>query len=91
MDAHMALATADRAYVLETGKVALFGAAQELARDPRVQQAYPGDGGTRDGRLRRDPAGILRDRWALLLMATIVRGGCPRMRQGAARKRRTTR
>jgi branched-chain amino acid transport system ATP-binding protein len=41
-NAHMALATADRAYVLETGNVALSGAAKELARDPRVQQAYLG-------------------------------------------------
>ncbi len=41
-NAHMALETADRAYVLETGNVALSGPAKELARDPRVQQAYLG-------------------------------------------------
>ncbi len=41
-NAHMALETADRAYVLETGNVALSGPAKELARDPRVRRAYLG-------------------------------------------------
>jgi branched-chain amino acid transport system ATP-binding protein len=41
-NAHMALATAHRAYVLETGNVALSGAAKDLAQDERVQQAYLG-------------------------------------------------
>ncbi|MBK1663480.1 ABC transporter ATP-binding protein [Rhodospirillum rubrum] len=38
----LALSLADRAYVLRTGKVALSGAAAELADDPRVFQAYLG-------------------------------------------------
>jgi branched-chain amino acid transport system ATP-binding protein len=41
-NARQALALADRAYVLETGRVVLEGPAAELARDPRVQHAYLG-------------------------------------------------
>ena len=37
-----ALALADRAYVLETGRVTLAGAAGELARDPRVREQFLG-------------------------------------------------
>jgi branched-chain amino acid transport system ATP-binding protein len=41
-NARQALALADRAYVLETGRVVIEGPAAELARDPRVQHAYLG-------------------------------------------------
>lgn len=41
-NARQALQVADRAYVFEVGKVTLAGSAQELARDPSVQQAYLG-------------------------------------------------
>ncbi len=41
-NANQALKLADRAYVLETGNVVLSGPAQELAREPRVRQAYLG-------------------------------------------------
>ena len=41
-NAKMALAIADRAYVLETGKITLEGTGDELARDERVQKAYLG-------------------------------------------------
>ena len=37
-----ALAIADRAYVLETGKITLEGTGEELANDERVQKAYLG-------------------------------------------------
>jgi len=37
-----ALALADRAYVLETGRVTLSGTSVDLARDPRVQQQFLG-------------------------------------------------
>jgi branched-chain amino acid transport system ATP-binding protein len=37
-----ALALADRAYVLETGRVTLSGACSELSRDPRVREKYLG-------------------------------------------------
>jgi branched-chain amino acid transport system ATP-binding protein len=37
-----ALAIADRAYVIETGRIVLSGSGAELARDPRVQEAYLG-------------------------------------------------
>ena len=41
-NARMALKVADRAYVLETGKVSMSGKASELASDERVKQAYLG-------------------------------------------------
>src|SRR5262249_50233914 len=39
-----ALALADRAYVLETGRVTLSGSSSELARDPGVQEQFRGAG-----------------------------------------------
>ena len=41
-NAKMALAIANRAYVLETGKITLEGTGAELANDERVQKAYLG-------------------------------------------------
>jgi len=41
-NAHMALAIADRAYVLETGRVVMSGPAAEIAKDARVKAAYLG-------------------------------------------------
>ncbi|MDR5823644.1 MULTISPECIES: ABC transporter ATP-binding protein [unclassified Caballeronia] len=41
-NAKRALAIADRAYVLELGRIALTGAAAAVASDPRVIQAYLG-------------------------------------------------
>jgi branched-chain amino acid transport system ATP-binding protein len=41
-NARIALRVAQRAYVLETGRIALRGESLELRRDPRVQQAYLG-------------------------------------------------
>ena len=41
-NAQMALSIADRAYVLETGTVALSGAAEELLKNPEVKAAYLG-------------------------------------------------
>lgn len=41
-NAHMALSIADRAYVLETGKIVLEGNAKELAENERVKKAYLG-------------------------------------------------
>ena len=41
-NAKMALAVADRAYVLETGTISMSGKAQELANDDRVRKAYLG-------------------------------------------------
>jgi branched-chain amino acid transport system ATP-binding protein len=42
-NASMALAIADRAYVLEAGKIALEGKASDLREDPKVRAAYLGD------------------------------------------------
>jgi branched-chain amino acid transport system ATP-binding protein len=39
-NASMALALADRAYVLDVGRVAVSGTAAELEHDPRVREAY---------------------------------------------------
>ncbi len=41
-DIHLALATADRGYVVETGKIVRQGPAKELIDDPALQQAYLG-------------------------------------------------
>ena len=41
-NAQMALAIADRGYVLETGKIVLEGDAQELLQNPFVIEAYLG-------------------------------------------------
>jgi branched-chain amino acid transport system ATP-binding protein len=46
-NARAALESSDHGYVLETGEIALSGASQELASDPRVQATYLG-GGTND-------------------------------------------
>jgi len=42
-NAHLALKTCARGYVLENGAVTLSGPATELASDPAVRQAYLGD------------------------------------------------
>ena len=38
----MALEVADRAYVMETGRIKLQGSAAELAANPEVERAYLG-------------------------------------------------
>ncbi len=43
-NAHLALSVAHRGYVLETGQIDLGGAAEELASNPRVREAYLGVG-----------------------------------------------
>ena len=50
-NARAALETSDFGYVLETGEIALSGAAAALAGDPRVQATYLG--GTTDDDCRR--------------------------------------
>ncbi|MGL4291254.1 MAG: ABC transporter ATP-binding protein, partial [Phreatobacter sp.] len=42
--ANLALAIADRGYVLETGRISMSGTGRELMRDPRVREAYLGIG-----------------------------------------------
>lgn len=41
-NAHMALSIADKAYVLETGKIVLSGKAKELAESEEIKKAYLG-------------------------------------------------
>ncbi len=41
-NAHMALSIADRAYVLETGKISLSGLAKELSESEEIKKAYLG-------------------------------------------------
>lgn len=43
-NANMALKTSNRAYVLENGRIAMSGNADEIANDPRVKKAYLGLG-----------------------------------------------
>lgn len=42
-NARAALKIADRAYVLETGQIVLYGSARDLLRDERVRKAYLGE------------------------------------------------
>jgi branched-chain amino acid transport system ATP-binding protein len=42
-NAYMALSVAHRAYVLETGRIAVEGKASDLRKDPKVKAAYLGD------------------------------------------------
>ena len=42
-NANLALSIANRAYVLQTGKVVLSGPARELRRNPAIQEAYLGE------------------------------------------------
>ena len=41
-NANLALSIAHRGYVLQTGKVVLSGSAQEMRRNPAIQEAYLG-------------------------------------------------
>jgi branched-chain amino acid transport system ATP-binding protein len=41
-NAAMALSVADRAYVLETGRIVLEGGARELLDNPQIREAYLG-------------------------------------------------
>lgn len=41
-NARMALQVADRGYVLETGKIALYGTGKELSESEQVKKAYLG-------------------------------------------------
>ena len=41
-NAHLALEIADRAYVMETGRVTLQGPAKELKHNPQVERTYLG-------------------------------------------------
>ncbi|ETP73140.1 ABC-type branched-chain amino acid transport system, ATPase component [Lachnospiraceae bacterium JC7] len=43
-NANMALASSDRAYVIENGLVSMSGDAKDIANDPRVKKAYLGLG-----------------------------------------------
>ena len=42
-NAQAALSVADRAYVLETGKIVMTGTGEELLRSPEIKKAYLGD------------------------------------------------
>lgn len=46
-NAYKALAIADRAYVLEQGRITIEGSAREIAENPKIQEAYLG---TKSGR-----------------------------------------
>ena len=41
-NAAKALQVSDRVYVLESGKVAVFGRSRDMLQDPKVRQAYLG-------------------------------------------------
>jgi len=41
--AHLALKTADRAYVMETGRITMEGKGRDLLGDPAIRAAYLGE------------------------------------------------
>ena len=41
-NANMALRIADKAYVLETGRIAMEGTGEELLNNPKIKEAYLG-------------------------------------------------
>mgnify|MGYP002684619614 FL=1 len=41
-NAYKALSIADRAYVLEQGKISASGLAKDIAENPKIQEAYLG-------------------------------------------------
>jgi branched-chain amino acid transport system ATP-binding protein len=55
-NARGALAIADRAYVLETGRVVLQGSSEELLANPDVQRAYLGHARTDAALAGKPPA-----------------------------------
>ncbi len=44
-NANMALHVADRAYVIENGRISLSGTGKDLLEDEKVKSAYLGSGG----------------------------------------------
>jgi branched-chain amino acid transport system ATP-binding protein len=42
-NAQMALSVANRAYVMETGRISMSGAAEDLLHDDNVRKAYLGN------------------------------------------------
>jgi branched-chain amino acid transport system ATP-binding protein len=56
-NARQALALADRAYVLEQGRISLQGSGQALLADPAVIRVYLGVDPTRHGISARLPGG----------------------------------
>ncbi len=61
-NATMALGVADRAYVLDVGRVSLSGDARELAGTDEVQRLYLGHGAAAEQRVERSPRRTL-SRW----------------------------
>jgi branched-chain amino acid transport system ATP-binding protein len=61
-NATMALGVADRAYVLDVGRVSLSGDARELAGTDEVQRLYLGHGAAAEQRVERGPRRTL-SRW----------------------------
>jgi ABC-type branched-subunit amino acid transport system ATPase component len=61
-NATMALGVADRAYVLDVGRVSLSGDARELAGTDEVQRLYLGHGAALEQRVERAPRRPL-SRW----------------------------
>ena len=60
-NALMALDVAQRAYVMETGRIALEGPAAELKTNEQVRKTYLGEGLSRSGAERRSLGGFRRN------------------------------
>ena len=74
-NARGSLGIADRAYVLETGQVALEGSGQELLRSPEVVRRYLGVGAADPGNVADRPASPLAERLGAMLRAADGQAG----------------
>jgi len=74
-NARGSLAIADRAYVLETGRVALEGTGPELLRSPEVVRRYLGVGAADVGSGAERPASLLAERLGAMLRAAEGQAG----------------
>ena len=57
-NASLALSIANRAYVLQAGRIVLEGTAEQLLHDPRIREAYLGGDGTPGGRQAAGPTQV---------------------------------
>jgi len=74
-NARGSLGIADRAYVLETGQVALEGSGQELLRSPEVVRRYLGVGAGDAGNAADRPASPLAEQLGVMLCAADGQAG----------------
>ncbi len=80
-NARLALANADRGYVIENGRVALSGAARDLLASPEVAQRYLG--GVTDAKAKGTGSHRLSARLGALILHHRTKAGAARLNGGA--------